>query len=61
MTKHALMAEEKRQDRDLWLISLTTLGCFFLCALAGDKTMCFVKNRTLPLVLRLLLFSAHTL
>lgn len=55
MTKKKLTMEQKRLDRDIWIIALVTLGAFFCYAAAGDWLVNFVTDSNISIIPRLLL------
>jgi uncharacterized membrane protein (DUF485 family) len=55
MAKQQLTVEQKRLEKDLWIIALVTLGVFFCYASMDDLLRSFVTNSNISVVSRLLL------
>lgn len=58
MKKQELSLEQKRLDADLWIIILVTMGVFVAFATMQKDIMAFIRDQTMPVVVRLLLNAA---
>lgn len=58
MKKQELSLEQKRLDADLWIIILVTMGVFVAFATMQKDIMAFIRDQTIPIVVRLLLNAA---
>lgn len=57
MKKKQLSAEQKRLDKDIWIILLVTLGVFLAYSIMKNTFIDFIKNDNISVILRLLLTS----
>ena len=55
MAKQTLTIEQKREDIDIWIIVLVTLGTYVIYTIAGNQLINFIKNNEISVIPRLLL------